>query len=644
MTTRRVILVVLAVCGVLAGVSAQPDPGAFQRAAANGRLVQEGLERSHRYLHAWLAKADPKTGLIPRNLTDSPYWNGRDSAADNYPFMVLSAWFTDRAVFDGQMRRMLETEKRVSAREGWRRLTDEYEFASGGLRFPKADANRIFFNSAEYVKDGLLALTEWLGPSPWSERMFELVDDSFALAATDTPFGKVPFVGLDQETGVEVSGDYLQALARIYWLSGGDEKYLEWGTRLADLYLLPAGKRHPTRDFSVLRLRDHGCEITSGLSEFYATLHFAGKRPGGARWAAKKAEYQPHVHEMLDRILAVGRNADGLFYNSVNPQTGAVVDARVSDGFGYVLDAFYTVYLVDGTEAYREAAFTPLTALPERYRGFAWEPGANAPPGKPGSHDGYADAIEGALNLMNRLPETDPRAVAAASWLDSEVREFWSRQQPDGIIEGWHGDGNFARTTIMYCLWKSQGISAHPWREDLRVGAVRDGDGVAISVSADKAWSGRLVFDRPRAQENLRLPIDWPRINQFPEWFTVQAERSYDVATCAPATSAASEKGPDGSVGQVGAVMVERGLQAPAASKRAPERNPGVAGDSEVARGLQPARQSPSSGTSSSCPGPSRTVPGADLRAGLAVDVPAGGGLRFFVTPRAAAPASPGQR
>ena len=438
------------------GDASADDPYAV--AAEHGRLAQEGLARSHKYLLGWLGKADPKTGLIPRNLQDSPYWNGRDSAADNYPFMVLSAWFTDRAIFDGQMRKMLETERRLTAREGWRRLTDEYAFAGeGGLRSPTADADRIFFNSAEYVKDGLLALTEWLGPSPWSERMLELIDDSFALAPADTPFGKVPIAGVDQDTGVEVSGDYLQALARIYWLSGSDQKYLEWGVRLADLYLLPEGKRHPTRDFSVLRLRDHGCEIISGLSEFYATLHFAGQQPGGAKWAAKKAEYQPHLHELLDRVLAIGRNDDGLFYNNVNPKTGAPIDTRVSDGFGYVLDAYYTVYLVDGTDAYRDAAFKPLTALPARYHLYNWEPSANAPQGRPGSQDGYADAIEGALNLMNRLPVSDPRAKAAADWIDTQVPEFWSRQQPDGIIEGWHGDGNFARTTIMYCLWKRRG-------------------------------------------------------------------------------------------------------------------------------------------------------------------------------------------
>jgi hypothetical protein len=25
----------------------------------------------------------------------------------------------------------------------------------------------------------------------------------------------------------------------------------------------------------------------------------------------------------------------------------------------------------------------------------------------------------------------------------------------------------------------------------------------------------------------MKLPLDWPRINQFPEWFTVKADKSY---------------------------------------------------------------------------------------------------------------------
>jgi hypothetical protein len=533
-------IVLVASCLVINGAARAADP--FEQALANGVLAGRGLEQCHRYLVAWLRQAEPTTGLIPRNLIDSPYWNGKDSAADNYPFMVLSAWFTDRAAYNGALRTMLDTERRLTARPGWLRLTDDYNLkGTPGLRQAEPDAERIFFNSAEYVKDGLLALTEWLGPSPWSERMFELLDDSFALATVETPSGKVPMVGVNKETGVEVSGDYLQALSRAYWLSGGQEKYLDWGKRLADHYLLPAGHAHPTRDFDELRLRDHGCEIVSGLCEFYVTLHHVGQKPGGQKWAALKAAYAPHVHEMLDRILAVGRNADGLLYNGVNPKTGRTTDAAISDSWGYVYDAFYAVWMVDGTEAYREAAFKPLGALWDKYRGYAWEPSSMVADQPKGSQDGYADSIESALNLLNRLPPTDARAASAAAWIDSETRELWSRQRPDGIIEAWHGDGNFARTTIMYCLWKTQGISAQPWRDDVRVGAVRDGDGVAVVVGADRPWHGTLVFDRARHREALRLPIDWPRINQFPEWFTAAAGARYQVRPGPGSTIAARD-------------------------------------------------------------------------------------------------------
>jgi hypothetical protein len=509
------------------GVSAPTEAG-FEQAAANAAESREAFERCHRYLQAWLRAAEPTTRLIPRNLTDSPYWNGRDSAADNYPFMVLTAHFTARPLFDGTMREMLASETRLTARPGWGRLTDDYNLkGTPGLRHPAANAERIIFNSAEYVKDGLLPLTEWLGPSPWSERMLALIDDSFALAAVDTPFGKVPLAGRNKEVGVEVSGDYLQALARLYWMTGRKETYLEWGSRLADLYLLPAGKHHPTRDFTALRLRDHGCEIVSGLCEFYASVALAGRRPDGARWARKQAEYRPHLHAMLDRILAIGRNADGLLHNEVNPQTGEVTDARVSDSWGYVFDGCYTVFLIDGTEAYREAALQPLGALEEKYRRFNWEP-RNNPAMPNGSQDGYADAIESALNLCHRAPG-DPRARSALRWVESEIRELWSRQQADGLIERWHGDGNFARTTLMYALWKTQGASVRPWRADVRVGAVAAGAGVKVVVAADRPWQGTIVFDFPRHAEQLGLPLDWPRINQFPEWFVAGAGRTYVI-------------------------------------------------------------------------------------------------------------------
>jgi len=501
------------------------DARELVRAFATGDLAREGLERCHRYLLAWLKTADPATGLIPRNLKDSHYWNGKDSAADNYPFMVLSALLTDRALFEGRMKDMLAAEQRLTRRDGWRSLTDDFSLDTHRLAQPTGDPTRIIFNSAEYVKDGLMPLTEWLGPSEWSRRLVGLLDDIWAVAKVETPFGRIPLDGKNAEVGVEVNGDLLQALARVYWMTGRDEKYLRWGCRLADYYLLPQGGHHPSRDFTVLRLRDHGCEILTGLSELYATLHLAGGLPGGEPWAAKKAQYQPHLHELLDRVLQVGRNEHGLFFNAVNPQTGEVGGrGGPADTWGYVADGFYTVYLVDGKAAYHDAALKPLGALREHYSRYAWEPD-----GSPlGSADGYADSIEGALNLLNRAPD-HADAASVEAWLDTETRVMWEKQRPDGIVEGWHGDGNFARTTIMYCLWKTQGVTLQPWRQDLRLGAARAGDRLLLTLRSDRPWKGRLIFDRPRHAEHLKLPLDWPRINQFPEWFVVKAGRTYGV-------------------------------------------------------------------------------------------------------------------
>jgi hypothetical protein len=38
-----------------------------------------------------------------------------------------------------------------------------------------------------------------------------------------------------------------------------------------------------------------------------------------------------------------------------------------------------------------------------------------------------------------------------------------------------------------------------------------------------------LVFDKPRHKVQMHLPLDYPRINQFPEWFTVDADKTYRI-------------------------------------------------------------------------------------------------------------------
>jgi len=110
---------------------------------------------------------------------------------------------------------------------------------------------------------------------------------------------------------------------------------------------------------------------------------------------------------------------------------------------------------------------------------------------------------------------------------DSSYQQRAAPWMNSGIIEGWHGDGNFARTSLMYCLWKTQDLTIGPWREDVDFGAVQENETLYISLTAEKDWEGLLIFGKPRHQALLHLPIDYPRINQFPEWYSVSKNSQY---------------------------------------------------------------------------------------------------------------------
>lgn len=469
------------------------DPWAL--AAENGRRSQQAIQFCRRFAHGWLAHADPRSGLLPRNLTGDAYWNARDSAADNYPFIVLTAHLTDDVYLKEAALAILGREEKLTARLD--SLPDDFLFATQGFRKPEPVLYDIIFGAAEYAKDGLMPITEWLGPSPWLERMKGLVRDVFKHAPYDTPSGKIP------TTDVEVVGDLLQVTSRLYWLTG-EEDYARWAFRLADQALV----HRPLLDRDLLVLRDHGSEIIGGLSEASLVAFYEDSR----RWA----DYRPRLRAVLDRVLEVGRNLDGLVYNSINPKTGQAVNKGLADTWGYVFNAYMTMALIDPESGrYREAAARALAAI-AKYPDYDWESG---------SADGYADAIESAINLINRIPDE-----GAQHWVDHSIGTIFGKQRPDGIIEGWHGDGNSARTAMLYALWKTQGAAAAPWRDDLRLGAVRGADGsLRLALSADWPWSGTIRFDRPRHGAIMHMPLDYPRINQFPEWFTVGPLAKYEV-------------------------------------------------------------------------------------------------------------------
>ena len=471
----------------------------FTVAEENGRLANESYVRSMNFVKAWMLYRDSLSGLIPTNLSGKKdLWEPFNSAADNYVFMVLTSYLLDQDLYNGPMLDMLRSEQQLTSRI--RSLPDVFRFSTQNFQTEIPDTNWVIFGTSEYIKDGLIPLTEYIGSSPWTERMMVMLED---LSGYYTVFKNMDELDSYKAVSEEVNGSMLQTLSRIYWLTG-NKKYLDWAIKIGDYYLVE------NRDLSsveYLRLRDHGCEIIGGLSELYVTLNYVNPE--------KKNQYRDRFYKVLDRVLEVGRNRDGLFFNAVNTVTGEVADSGIVDNWGYIFDAYYSVYLVDKKEEYRQAFLDVIENLNENYRNYPWE-------GK--SHDGYADALESGINLYNRekVPELK-------TWIDSEIKVMWGMQQSNGIIGGAHPDGNFARTAIMYALWKTMGVHCSPWREDLKFGSeVRDGK-LFISVSSDKAWKGILTFDYERHKEILHLPVDYPRINQFPEWFTVEDQKDYKL-------------------------------------------------------------------------------------------------------------------
>lgn len=486
----------------------EADKAVFARALENGVLANQGFVRCNNYMNAWLSHADAETRLVPRTLDkDTDIWNANDCAADNFPFLVLTSFFTDTAKYYGVMREMLENEIKFTSRVG--SLPDTYSFSKKDFLYDSVSMPRVVFGTTEYIKDGLLPITEWLGATPWSDRMLTLLEDLDRHVDVAGGFGRGTFGNAPDD---EVNGELLQILSRVYWMTG-DEKYLDWAIDIAEHFLTEA---YPLNS-DYLRLRDHGCEIVSGLCELYVTTTFASPE--------KRDKFREPLYRLLDHVLEHGRNNDGLFFNAFNPRTGEAIEPNLADTWGYTLNGFYAVYMVDSVQPYYDAV-TKVFGNLHQYHNYNWENlGA----------DGYADAIEGALNLYNRIPDR-----RAAQWIDKEIRVMWSMQdsshrsaaqrwRDSGIIEGWYGDGNFARTSIMYNLWKSKGTWAQPWAPGLQLGAEMKGDTLYLALRSDVKWDGKLFFDKPRHTANLKLPIDWARINQFPEWYTVTPDEKYDV-------------------------------------------------------------------------------------------------------------------
>jgi hypothetical protein len=483
-------------------------------AAVNATLAAEALVRAAVLTDFWLDQRDPSTGLFPHTLRGKDrIWTYGDAGADLFPFLAIAA----QRLLPGRYSEILDTleaERRRSP--GLPR-----NIALDGGSAPVVDVEKELLAAVEYAKDGLLPLVEQLGPTPWLGRLREVTDRALEQAIVPTPFG--PIVA----NSTEVNGSALQVLARLYWASH-EPGYLMMGNRISAAYLeqaIPLTASLPVHRWDFLEqepvgprrffLGDHGDEIVSGLVEW--------ERVEMATGAPRLKQHRQALHRMLDRLAVKGRSREGLWIEMMDVPSGQVRDDDLTDNWGYLALAYLNQAQIErgwpdgdiaAAERYEEVVTSALRGV-ATLDNYPWQDG---------EMDGSADTIESALYL---LPYFD--VPEATDWVGEQMSVLYGFQQPDGRVLDDNIDGNFVRTTLLYAQALTQGVRAEPWRPDLALGAVRDGDCLTVALRVTAPWEGHLRFDTSRYRANLNLPANYPRLNQWPEWFTVLPERVYSL-------------------------------------------------------------------------------------------------------------------
>jgi hypothetical protein len=542
-----VLLPVIAAMAVVAAVTiaaAENTPTPLEQARERGQRFERAVAAMDRVMRVWLTHADPRTLLLPDRVpgpgsglapgvTTAPY-TPHNSGADLYPYLILTAALTDPDLHRGRMLEMLRNEVRYTSAAA--SVPGNLDLTTGTL------GPFSMFGAGEYAKDGLLSVTEYLGRTPWYARMVDMTADALERSPVESRFGRLP------AADSELNGDYLQVLARLGPMTG-DQRFIDQARRIGDAYIeevLPGNHGVPSVawDFAKhtgvprLRLRDHGNEIVVGL-----VLQYANE----LRWQSPRAQkWRPAIARMLDRILE-SANADGFLYDEIDAATLKPIQSNLADNWGYVYGAAYTFYQCTGETKYRDAVLRVLRNLP-KYRRHVWEPRKD--PALPlGSFDGYADTIESALYLVAREPVPE-----ALDWIESEMQVMLDMQRPDGHIEYWYGEGNFNRTAMLYALMQSRGVRPAHWRPGMRVGAAEEriesgsAGGAAstrlyLSLAAPSSSSSPVMiqFDYARHRRVLNLDRNYVRLNEFPEWYTVDENTLYRVRPAASAGGAAAD-------------------------------------------------------------------------------------------------------
>ncbi len=117
-------------------------------------------------------------------------------------------------------------------------------------------------------------------------------------------------------------------------------------------------------------------------------------------------------------------------------------------------------------------------------------------------------AIEAVLSAIEKAGYKPGRDCFIA--LDSAASEFYK-------------DGQYILAREGVSLSTSEMVDYYvEWASSYPIISIEDG-------MAEDDWDGVIKFDFSRSKVNMNLPLDYPRINQFPEWFVVSDDTEYRI-------------------------------------------------------------------------------------------------------------------
>ncbi|MFB3825788.1 MAG: hypothetical protein ACE15B_03430 [Bryobacteraceae bacterium] len=487
------------------------DQAYWDLARARGRIYEESGTGALRLLKGWYEfKRDPGTGLYSRGRV----WEYANEAADHYGSMVPIAYFVDTPAIakGGTLHRTLATSIALCSTASG--IPAPYDLRKKVKLDPgPGQEGKLAFGASEWCKDGLMRIVESIGiENDWYRELARLTT---ALMVWMERGGLEH--GVSQRDITEIHGNMLQTLGRLYAMSG-DEKYLRWAEGIADQYLLA----DPIQKIRKVGLTDHGNEAVVGLGEIFA-LECQLKRP-------RARQYQPALRNLLDRILEAGRDpANGFWYFAVDLATGEKEihpTLKMPHAWGYIYFACENYDRGTGEDRYRAAIEKPVFwFLRNRPIWQHW--------------DNWSDSYESMIILWKRYPEW-PRVFSWLQFMTERHRSCWMEEY--GPYSGDHDDGSTGRRLVLHMNLASRGVRTIPYIEKLRLGAFEKNGELYLHAEADVPWSGRLCFDWPRS-EHKAAKIDWARINETQEWYTVRPQLRYKVTVdgAAPVTVSGRE-------------------------------------------------------------------------------------------------------